>query len=127
MKRISPEPTIHPGARIIDCRLGAWTEVYDRAVLIESSLGDYSYVTNDCRITYSEIGKFCNIAPYSALNPNNHPMWRATLHHFTYRSSQFGLGPDDGEFFDWRRGAQGGPGARCVDRPRGHGAAGKYH
>ena len=31
-------------------------------------------------------------------------MWRATQHHFTYRSSQYGFGPDDHWLFDWRRG-----------------------
>ena len=90
-------------------------------------------MTNDCRVTYSEIGKFCNIAPYSALNPNNHPMWRATLHHFTYRSFQYDMAEDDGEFFQWRRrhkvilghdawighGAMVLPGNRC-----GHGRGG---
>ena len=44
------------------------------------------------------------MANQARLNPNNHPdpVWRATQHHFTYRSTKFGLGPDDA-FFAWRR------------------------
>ena len=38
------------------------------------------------------------------INPGNHPLWRAALHHFTYRSRSYDLHPeDDREFFDWRR------------------------
>ena len=36
------------------------------------------------------------------INPTNHPMWRATLHHFTYRSLSHGMGEDDAEIFAWR-------------------------
>ncbi|HMA14339.1 MAG TPA: chloramphenicol acetyltransferase, partial [Kiloniellaceae bacterium] len=33
-----------------------------------------------------------------------HPVWRASQHHFTYRSRQFGLAEaDDAEVFTWRR------------------------
>jgi phosphonate metabolism protein (transferase hexapeptide repeat family) len=37
------------------------------------------------------------------INPGNHPMHRATQHHFTYRSRQFGMGEDDPEVFESRR------------------------
>jgi phosphonate metabolism protein (transferase hexapeptide repeat family) len=52
---------------------------------------------------YTQIGKFCSIANHARLNPSNHPTWRATQHHFTYRSSKFGMGPDEEEFFAWRK------------------------
>lgn len=103
MKRLSPEPTVHESAVLIDCQLGAWTEVRARAHLLETVLGDYSYVMHDCHLTYAEIGKFANIASHAAINPNNHPMWRATQHHFTYRTAQYELGQDDPEIFHWRR------------------------
>jgi hypothetical protein len=57
----------------------------------------------DCQIIYSEIGKFCSIASQSRINPSNHPIWRATSHHFTYRSNLYGFGEEDEEIFQWRR------------------------
>lgn len=103
LKRLSEQPTIHETAHIKDSTLGRWTEIGARARLIETTLGDYSYVVHDSMIIYTEIGKFCSIAAQSRINPGNHPLHRAALHHFTYRSFQFDLGADDNDFFDWRR------------------------
>jgi phosphonate metabolism protein (transferase hexapeptide repeat family) len=102
-KQLSPEPYIDPSARVINCRLGAYTEVGPRTKLQETSLDDYSYMMGDGNAIYSRIGKFCSIAAMVRINPGNHPMHRATQHHFTYRSRQFGMGADDPEVFDSRR------------------------
>lgn len=103
-KMLSTEPLVHPEATIKDSQLGAWTEVGARTLLQESSLGDYSYVVHDSDIIYTEIGKFCSIASQVRINPGNHPLDRAALHHFTYRSRQFEFADEDDEsFFDWRR------------------------
>lgn len=102
--RLSPEPTLHPTALVRDCDLGRWTEVAERARLVECVLGDYTYVMNDTDLMYCTVGRFCSIASHARLNPSNHPMWRPTLHHFTYRSAQFGFAPEDDEaIFAWRR------------------------
>src|SRR5215470_12915112 len=101
---LSEEPAIHPTATVRDSRLGAWTAVGARTTIAESVMGDYSYVVNDASIIYSEIGKFCSIAAHTRINPGNHPLDRAALHHFTYRSLSYQLGAeDDAAFFDWRR------------------------
>jgi phosphonate metabolism protein (transferase hexapeptide repeat family) len=101
---LSEEPTIDPTANVRDSTLGKWTAVGARTTISESTMGDYSYVVNDSSIIYSEIGKFCSIAAQTRLNPGNHPMWRAALHHFSYRSVSYQLGEeDDHEFFEWRR------------------------
>ena len=103
-KRLSPLPTIDPSAGVKDCTLGAYCEVGARTLLLEVSMGDYSYVVNDSQITYTTIGKFCSIAAVTRINPGNHPMHRATQAHFTYRSSAYFDGETDDEaFFDWRR------------------------
>ena len=96
-------PTIDPTATVRSSHLGIFTEVGARTSIVESVLGDYSYVVHDASIIYAEIGKFCSIAASVRINPGNHPLERAALHHFTYRSRQFGLGEDDPAFFDWRR------------------------
>ena len=59
---------------------------------------------HDSSIIYAEVGKFCSIAAFTRINPGNHATWRASQHHYSYRSRQYGfdLG-DDTEFFQWRR------------------------
>ena len=95
-------PRVHPTATLTASILGRHTEVAERAHLEKVVLGDYSYVMEDCRLYRAEIGRFCSLAAFVSVGPPNHPMWRATQHHFTYRSAQYGFGPDDGEFFAWR-------------------------
>jgi phosphonate metabolism protein (transferase hexapeptide repeat family) len=103
-KSLSNLPTIDPTASVRDCRLGAYTEVGARTILLEVRMDDYSYVVNDSQITYTTIGKFCSIAAMTRINPGNHPMHRATQAHFTYRASAYFPGEsDDAEFFEWRR------------------------
>ncbi len=103
MQRLSETPTIHPTARLTDCRLGAWTEVSEGVVMLETALGDYSYLMPFCQAAYAEIGKFANLASFVRIHPTNHPMERPSLHHFTYRSALYGLGEDDPAIFEWRR------------------------
>lgn len=98
------EPRIDPTARVRGCELGVYTSVGPRTSMNESTFGDYSYVVNDCSIVWATIGKFCSIASSNRINPGNHPMWRAALHHFTYRSESYGFNlEDDHEFFAWRK------------------------
>ena len=103
MTVLSPEPTIHATAVVTDSSLGAWTEIGEQTEIISSTIGDYSYFCDRCHVMYAAVGKFCSVANHARLNPSNHPTWRATQHHFTYRSAKFGLGPDDDAFFAWRR------------------------
>jgi phosphonate metabolism protein (transferase hexapeptide repeat family) len=102
-KQLSVRPLIHPEARVVGSRLGAYTEVGARTVIQETVMGDYSYITSDGHVIYTRMGKFCSIAAMARINPGNHPTQRATQHHFTYRSRQFGMGEDDAEIFNWRR------------------------
>jgi phosphonate metabolism protein (transferase hexapeptide repeat family) len=103
-KALSVSPLVDPTARLRDTKLGAYCEVGARTVLLEVTMGDYSYVVNDSQMTYVTIGKFCSIAAMTRINPGNHPMHRATQAHFTYRASSYFPGePDDEAFFEWRR------------------------
>ncbi len=103
-KLSADKPLIHPTATIESSVLGRYTSVEARSALAETRLGDYSYVMQDCRIWAAGIGKFVNVAAAVRINATNHPTWRATLHHFTYRASDYFDGAEDeAEFFDWRR------------------------
>lgn len=102
--KLGVEPTIHPDAHVSHSQLGRYTEVGARTTVSETVMGDYSYVVNDSNIIYSEIGKHCSIAAMTRINPGNHPIWRATQCHFTYRASKyFDDAEDEEEFFNWRR------------------------
>lgn len=104
-KQLGIEPTVHETASIRDSRLGRYTEVGARTSIAETDFGDYSYIVHDGSIIYASIGKFCSIAAFVRINPGNHATWRASQHHFTYRSRQYGFElDDDQEFFQWRRG-----------------------
>src|SRR6201991_365483 len=103
-KALSIEPLVDPSAKVQQVTLGAYCEVGARTMLLDVTMGDYSYVVNDSQITYTTIGKFCSIAAMTRINPGNHPMHRATQAHFTYRASAYFPGEsDDAEFFEWRR------------------------
>lgn len=106
MKSLGLAPSIHPTADVRESTLGRYTEIGARTSLVESTLGDYSYVVNDVDVIYTTIGKFCSIAAHTRINPGNHPMWRASQHHFSYRAAAYFEGAtDDADFFDWRRAA----------------------
>lgn len=102
--KLGPTPLIHPTAETEGCSFGRYTEVAERCVMQETFMDDYSYIMQDGITWATRIGKFANIAAQVRINATNHPMWRATLHHFTYRSNDYW--PDaerDERFFDWRR------------------------
>lgn len=104
MRRLSEKPFVHETATVIDSTLGRYTEINERCQITESTLGDYSYMMQDCEVWAATIGKFVNIASHARVNATNHPVWRATLHHFTYRAANYFDDADtETEFFDWRR------------------------
>ncbi|MDB5649648.1 MAG: chloramphenicol acetyltransferase [Hyphomicrobiales bacterium] len=103
-KKLGMTPTIDPTALVSKSTLGHYTEIGARTKVVETTLGDYSYIVNDGDVIYTTIGRFCSIAAQVRINPGNHPMWRATQSHFTYRASAYFDGvEDDAAFFDWRR------------------------
>jgi hypothetical protein len=100
-----PKPLIHPSASIRQSVIGDYTDIGPNWTVIESKLGDYSYLAgSDGQVIYSEIGKFCSIASHVVINPGDHPMHRVTQHHCTYRRRRYGFADtDDKAFFEWRR------------------------
>ena len=102
--KLSPTPLIHPTSQIENCRFGTYTEIAERCVMQETSMDDYSYIQQDGITWAARIGKFANIAAYVRINATNHPVERATLHHFTYRANDYWPDAEREEsFFDWRR------------------------
>ncbi|SED26203.1 hypothetical protein SAMN05444161_2870 [Rhizobiales bacterium GAS191] len=104
MTKLGVEPLIDATAQVRASTLGRCTAVGPRTKILESVLGDYSYIVNDGDMAYTTAGRFCSIAAMTRINPGNHPMWRASQAHFSYRASAYFEGEaDEAEFFDWRR------------------------
>jgi hypothetical protein len=102
--KLSEIPLIHSTADVRNTTIGRYTEIYERCNISDSEIGDYSYVVRDSEIWCATIGKFVNIASHARINAPNHPTWRATLHHFTYRAENYW--PDaepEEDLFAWRR------------------------
>jgi phosphonate metabolism protein (transferase hexapeptide repeat family) len=101
--KLSERPAIDPTARVTDSVLGRYTEVGAGCRVAHTTMGDYSYCVENTQIAYAQIGKFSNIAAHVRIYASRHPMDRASLHHFTYRSAWYFEGAeDDPAFFDWR-------------------------
>ncbi|WP_106796052.1 DapH/DapD/GlmU-related protein [Rhizobium sp. H4] len=103
-RRLGIEPYVHETASVSDSSFGRYTEVSERCRISEATLGDYSYIMQDGSVWCATIGKFVNIAAAVRINATNHPTWRATLHHFTYRAADYWPDGDmEEDFFAWRR------------------------
>lgn len=104
MTKLSEKPLVHETADVTGSKLGRYTEIGERSRVNDSTVGDYSYIVQDCMVWCAEIGKFSNIAAACRINATNHPTWRATLHHFTYRAGDYWEDAQNEEgFFEWRR------------------------
>ncbi|MBZ8132025.1 DapH/DapD/GlmU-related protein [Afifella sp. IM 167] len=103
MTKLGVAPHVAPSARVEESELGRYTAIGERTQFLRSSLGDYSYITEDGNVALSSIGKFCSIAQNVRINASNHPVWRASQHHFTYRSDDYFEGAEaDEALFSWR-------------------------
>jgi phosphonate metabolism protein (transferase hexapeptide repeat family) len=103
-REMSEAPEIHPTAVVRASDFGRFTYLGVRSHVAHSTFGDYSYAMGDNQIAHARIGKFVNIATSARINPPNHPTWRATQHHFTYRSRSYGFSlDDDPSVFEWRK------------------------
>jgi phosphonate metabolism protein (transferase hexapeptide repeat family) len=105
-KPLGEKVALHGSATAHGSQMGPYTEIGPRTLFLESRLGAYSYVLNDCNIIHTDIGKFVSVAAMVRLNASAHPTERASQHAFTYRSARFGFGADDPAILQARRNAR---------------------
>lgn len=89
MARLSEEPFIHPDCILEECSFGRFVEIGAGSRVLNTHMGDYSYCDRMAEIANARIGKFANIAAFSRIGATDHPMQKASLHHFTYRSMDY--------------------------------------
>lgn len=106
MARLTADtPFIHPECQISDSSFGAYVEIGAASRVTNSHIGDYSYCDRSCDIANADIGKFANIASATRIGATDHPMEKASLHHFHYRSSSYWDDiADDADWFALRAG-----------------------
>jgi len=83
------KPFIHSNCSITDTRLGAFVEIGEGSRLNNVRMGDYSYCDRFSDFANAKIGKFANIASFVRIGATDHPLDRASLHHFMYRSQDY--------------------------------------
>jgi phosphonate metabolism protein (transferase hexapeptide repeat family) len=105
MPRLSEEtPFVHPDCDLTDVTTGCFVEIGKGSRVAFSVFGDYSYCDRVCDIANADIGKFANIASFVRIGATDHPLDRASLHHFMYRSASYWEGAeDDADWFVRRR------------------------
>ncbi|UWQ25641.1 chloramphenicol acetyltransferase [Leisingera aquaemixtae] len=106
MARLKAEaPLIHPGCQITGSTFGAYVEIGVGSRVANSAVGDYSYCDRSCDIANAQIGKFANIASCVRIGATDHPMEKASQHHFVYRSASYWEdAEDDADWFARRAG-----------------------
>ena len=102
-KLSADQPVIHDGCVIQNTTFGRYVEIGASSVLLNSEVGDYSYCTQRCDFANTSIGKFANIASGVRIGATDHPLNRASLHHFLYRSASYWDDvEDDADWFEAR-------------------------
>ncbi len=90
MARLRPDqPFIHLDCAISNSSFGEYVEIGAGTRVANSVIGDYSYCDRTCDIANAEIGKFANIASFTRIGATDHPLEKASLHHFHYRSADY--------------------------------------
>ena len=105
MARLTAEGAfVHPDCEITEATFGAYTEVGRGTRVAQSVFGDYSYCDRYCDIANAEVGRFANIASFVRIGATDHPLDRASLHHFMYRSASYwDDAEDDADWFAQRK------------------------
>jgi len=99
------ETFIHETVRRREAQIGRRCEILSHTSIEYASLGDYSYLGENCEIADAAIGKFTAIANSVRIGAPNHPMGRASQHRFTYVPEYYEAGTTrDRDFFADRRG-----------------------
>ncbi|NEW71658.1 chloramphenicol acetyltransferase [Streptomyces rhizosphaericus] len=86
---LPPAGIVHEGSTLVAGTLGRYTEVGQGSRFADVELGDYSYCDRYCDLANTTVGKFSNIASFVRIGATDHPLDRARLHHFMYRSAKY--------------------------------------
>lgn len=90
-------PTLRIGmySEAVNCKFGHQNIIYGYSKLVDTELGDYSYVGGMCKIQYATIGKYCSIAEGVKIGLGIHPTYLPSTHPAFYSpQSHWDIKPD---------------------------------
>ena len=85
----SDDVFLHAGVEYQNSNFGKYCEIGKGSRILNVTMGDYSYCDRYADIANAWIGKFANIASFVRIGATDHPMDRASMHHFLYRSPDY--------------------------------------
>ena len=85
----SDDVFLHADVECQNSNFGKYCEIGKGSRILNVTMGDYSYCDRYADIANAWIGKFANIASFVRIGATDHPMDRASMHHFLYRSSDY--------------------------------------
>lgn len=68
----NPNCKIYPQAQIINSYLSNYNVIFNNVLLIDTKLGEHSYVQRNSSIINSSVGRFCSIASNVTIGPGIH-------------------------------------------------------
>ncbi|WP_181708395.1 DapH/DapD/GlmU-related protein [Chthonobacter rhizosphaerae] len=101
------ETFIDPTVRLREAVVGQRCEILKDSRVSYATVGDMSYIGEDCSVADATIGRYCAIADKVRIGAPNHPMDRPTQHRLTYTPEYYDTALErDHAFFAARRGAR---------------------
>lgn len=89
LRRRFRRSVIHPGVRVAPgCSLGDWSVLFSNVRLSDSSVGAYSYVQENTALYGAEVGPFCSIAANVTIGLLDHPMFMVSTSPVFYDNGQ---------------------------------------
>lgn len=96
---LTKEPTIEKNTVLDNVKFSIYNKIGENSVLENVEIQAYSYCEPNCIFQNTIIGKYCDIARNVRIGATQHPIERATSHHFTYRRKMYGFAKEDDNFF----------------------------
>jgi virginiamycin A acetyltransferase len=84
-----PSSRFHPGVMVDNISiLGNFNVLFRNVVVLDSSLGDHTFIQENALIVKASIGKFCSIAAGANIGMGQHPLHFVSTHPAFYSASQ---------------------------------------
>lgn len=95
--RCYPTLRVFHGVRVYDSKFGRHNILYQNTLIVNSELGDYTYVGGNSRIKHTSVGKFCSIAEEVKIGLGKHPLYLKSTHPGFYAkdASYYGFNPEE--------------------------------
>lgn len=89
LQKKNPTCKIYQGASIdSDTVLGTYNVVFENVIIVNSTIGDHSFIQKKTRVFNADIGKFCSIASRISIGLGSHPITRVSSHPAFYSNTQ---------------------------------------